>query len=59
MLHITFQHRRRKIQKEEMTKPQPIIQLYHQLSATKANIDKMLPRFQDMIMMLEYVKYTL
>ncbi|KAG2171763.1 hypothetical protein INT43_008143, partial [Umbelopsis isabellina] len=44
---------RRKIQKEEMTKPQPIIQLYQQLSATKANIDKMLPRFQDMVMMLE------
>ncbi|KAJ2963893.1 hypothetical protein NQZ79_g1057 [Umbelopsis isabellina] len=45
--------RLRKIQKEEMTKPQPIIQLYQQLSATKANIDKMLPRFQDMVMMLE------
>ncbi|KAH8554952.1 FYVE zinc finger-domain-containing protein [Umbelopsis sp. PMI_123] len=44
---------RRKIQKEEMTKPQPILQLYQQLSATKANIDKMLPRFQDMVMMLE------
>ncbi|KAI8576099.1 hypothetical protein K450DRAFT_258451, partial [Umbelopsis ramanniana AG] len=44
---------RRKIQKEEMTKPQPILQLYQQLSATKANIEKMLPRFQDMVMMLE------
>jgi rabenosyn-5 len=42
-----------------MTKPQPIIQLYQQLSATKANIDKMLPRFQDMVMMLEYVKRSL
>jgi hypothetical protein len=46
---------RRKIQKEEMTKPQPIIQLYQQLAATKTNIDRMLPRFQDMVMMLEYV----
>ncbi|CAO3665516.1 unnamed protein product [Umbelopsis ramanniana] len=44
---------RRKIQKEEMTKPQPILQLYQQLSATKTNIEKMLPRFQDMVMMLE------
>jgi hypothetical protein len=42
-----------------MTKPQPILQLYQQLSATKTNIEKMLPRFQEMVMMLEYVSTVL
>lgn len=44
---------RRKIRAEESMRPLPIMQLYHQLSLARQNIEKQLPRFHDMILMLE------
>lgn len=38
---------------EEASKPLPIIQLYQQLSITRQNIEKQLPLFHDMIVLLE------
>ncbi|ORY97787.1 hypothetical protein BCR43DRAFT_251971 [Syncephalastrum racemosum] len=49
---------RRKIRAEESMRPLPIMQLYHQLSLARQNIEKQLPRFHDMILMLERTKIT-
>lgn len=44
---------RRKLRNEEASKPLPIIQLYNQLSITRKNIEKQLPKFHETILMLE------
>ncbi|KAI8882898.1 FYVE-domain-containing protein [Backusella circina FSU 941] len=44
---------RRKIKNEEASKPLPIFQLYHQLSLTRNSIEKQLPKFHEIILMLE------
>ncbi|KAF1804283.1 hypothetical protein FB192DRAFT_1279461 [Mucor lusitanicus] len=43
----------RKLRNEEASKPLPIIQLYNQLSITRKNIEKQLPKFHETILMLE------
>ncbi|KAI8980498.1 FYVE zinc finger-domain-containing protein [Pilobolus umbonatus] len=45
---------RRKLRNEESSKPLPIIQLYNQLSITRRNIERLLPKFHDTVFMLEY-----
>ncbi|KAI9486681.1 MAG: hypothetical protein EXX96DRAFT_472463 [Benjaminiella poitrasii] len=49
---------RRKLRNEEASKPLPIIQLYNQLSITKNNIEKQLPKFHQSILMLEKENIT-
>lgn len=44
---------RRKLRNEEASKPLPIIQLYNQLSITRKNIERQLPKFHETILMLE------
>jgi hypothetical protein len=44
---------RRKLRNEEASRPLPIIQLYNQLSITRKNIERQLPKFHEMILMLE------
>ncbi|CAO3589094.1 unnamed protein product [Absidia cylindrospora] len=47
---------RRKTQNEESSRPLPIFQLYHQLTVARQNIEKLLPKFHSMILMLEQEK---
>ncbi|KAG0164421.1 carboxypeptidase Y-deficient [Apophysomyces sp. BC1034] len=47
---------RRKIRHDEATRPLPIFHLYHQLFLTRQNIEKLLPTFHDIILMLEQEK---
>ncbi|KAF7727793.1 carboxypeptidase Y-deficient [Apophysomyces ossiformis] len=47
---------RRKLRNEEASKPLPIFHLYHQLFLTRQTIEKLLPAFHDMILMLEQEK---
>ncbi|KAI8338585.1 FYVE zinc finger-domain-containing protein [Chlamydoabsidia padenii] len=47
---------RRKIRSEESSRPLPIFQLYHQLTVARQNIEKLLPKFHSMILMLEQEK---
>ncbi|KAI8072202.1 FYVE zinc finger-domain-containing protein [Gilbertella persicaria] len=49
---------RRKLRNEEASKPLPIIQLYNQLSITRKNIEKLLPKFHETILMLEKENIT-
>ncbi|KAI7901701.1 FYVE zinc finger-domain-containing protein [Cokeromyces recurvatus] len=49
---------RRKLRNEEASKPLPIIQLYNQLSITRNNIEKQLPKFHQSILMLEKENIT-
>lgn len=44
---------RRKLKNEEASRPLPIIQLCNQLSITRNNIEKLLPKFHDIIMLVE------
>ncbi|KAG2195775.1 hypothetical protein INT47_005752 [Mucor saturninus] len=44
---------RRKLRHEEASKPLPIIQLYNQLAMTRKNIERQLPKFHEIILMLE------
>ncbi|RUP52154.1 hypothetical protein BC936DRAFT_139480 [Jimgerdemannia flammicorona] len=44
---------RRKIQYEELSRPLPVIGLYAQLAQLRRNIEKVLPQFQEMVVMLE------
>ncbi|KAI9366591.1 FYVE zinc finger-domain-containing protein [Pilaira anomala] len=44
---------RRKLRNEEASKPLPIIQLYNQLSITRNNIERLLPKFHETILLLE------
>ncbi|KAI8991335.1 FYVE zinc finger-domain-containing protein [Mycotypha africana] len=44
---------RRKLRNEEASKPLPIFQLYSQLAIARENIEKMLPKFHDAILLLE------
>ncbi|KAI8388681.1 FYVE zinc finger-domain-containing protein [Radiomyces spectabilis] len=46
----------RKLKHEESTRTLPIFHLYHQLSIARNNIERQLPRFHDMIVMLEQEK---
>ncbi|KAI8097727.1 uncharacterized protein BX664DRAFT_257977 [Halteromyces radiatus] len=46
----------RKIQFEESSRPLPIFQLYNQLTIARQNIEKLLPTFHSMILMLEQEK---
>ncbi|KAI9302102.1 FYVE zinc finger-domain-containing protein [Cunninghamella echinulata] len=47
---------RRKIQNEESNLKQPIFKLYHQLTVTRHYIEKLLPKFHSMILILEQEK---
>ncbi|KAI8877053.1 hypothetical protein K501DRAFT_337674 [Backusella circina FSU 941] len=49
---------RRKLRNEEASRPLPIIQLYNQLSITRKNIERQLPKFHEMIIMLEQENIT-
>lgn len=49
---------RRKLRNEEASKPLPIIQLYNQLSITRKNIERQLPKFHETILMLERENVT-
>ncbi|KAG2223118.1 hypothetical protein INT45_005674 [Circinella minor] len=49
---------RRKLRYEEAMHPMPIIQLYHQLTLTRQKIEKLLPRFHDIIILLNKEKVT-
>ncbi|KAI9493191.1 FYVE zinc finger-domain-containing protein [Zychaea mexicana] len=49
---------RRKLRHEEAMHPMPIIQLYHQLTLTRQNIEKLLPRFHDIILIIDKEKIT-
>ncbi|KAI7888083.1 uncharacterized protein EV154DRAFT_426303 [Mucor mucedo] len=42
-----------KLRHEEASKPLPIIQLYNQLAMTRKNIERQLPKFHEIILMLE------
>lgn len=44
---------RRKIQYEELSRPLPVIGLYSQLAQLRRSIEKVLPQFQQMVVMLE------
>lgn len=44
---------RRKLRYEEAMNPAPIVQLYNQLVITRQNIEKQLPLFHDIIVLLE------
>ncbi|CAO3634946.1 unnamed protein product [Cunninghamella blakesleeana] len=47
---------RRKTQNEEANRKLPIFQLYHQLTVTRQYIEKLLPKFHSMILVLEQEK---
>ncbi|KAI8141441.1 FYVE zinc finger-domain-containing protein [Fennellomyces sp. T-0311] len=49
---------RRKICHEEALHPMPIVQLYHQLTRTRQKIEKLLPRFHDVIVLIGKEKIT-
>ncbi|KAI9274329.1 hypothetical protein BDA99DRAFT_235159 [Phascolomyces articulosus] len=49
---------RRKLRHEEAMHPMPIIQLYHQLTITRQKIEKLLPRFHDIIIIIDKEKVT-